>query len=196
MPDTFQLRWWSDPRQWLRTLLMLDDTPHHIALGTAIGMFVAFTPTVGIQMVLLLLLAVLVRPVFRFNKVAGLIAVYITNPLTVVPIYWFNYKIGTLCFASTISKEEFAAIFQYDGLREWWTSMTRLFVDVGVPLMVGSLVVAAICSLATYPLMLRLLRHVRAPRIKNWETPGEQNWEDPAERAVDKKTLTRQPLGL
>ena len=78
-----RLRWWSDPRQWLRALLMLDDTPHHIALGTALGVFIAFTPTVGIQMILVLLLAMLVRPFFRFNNVAGLIAVYITNPVTV-----------------------------------------------------------------------------------------------------------------
>ena len=196
MPDTFQLPWWSDPRQWLRTLLMLDDTPHHIALGTAIGVFVALTPTVGIQMVLVLLAAILARPFFRFNKVAGLIAVYITNPLTVVPLYWFNYKVGTLYFSSTITKKEFAAIFQYDGLREWWTALTRLFVDVGVPLVVGSLVVATICGLVTYPLMLRLLQQVRGPGIRNREKPAEENWEKRTERAVDTKSLARQPLGL
>ena len=51
-----------------RAIVMLDDTPHSIALGTAIGLFIAWTPTVGIHMILVVALALL----FRANKVAGL----------------------------------------------------------------------------------------------------------------------------
>ncbi len=140
---------------------MLDDTPHNIALGAAIGVFIAMTPTVGIQMLLVLLISLLARPLFRFNKMAGLLAVYLSNPFTVVPLYWFNYTLGTLYFPSTISKQDFAAIFRYHGLGEWWSAITRLFVDVGVPLLIGSLVVASVCSMVTYPLMLRLLNRLR-----------------------------------
>lgn len=93
--------WFSDPRQWLRAMLMLDDSSHRIALGAAIGMFIAMTPTVGIQMLLVLLLAVATRRWFRFNKVAALLMVYVSNPLTVVPIYWFSYKVGTIYFRET-----------------------------------------------------------------------------------------------
>lgn len=140
---------------------MLDDTPHHIALGSAIGVFIAMTPTVGVQMLLVLLISLLARPLFRFNQMAGLLAVYLSNPFTVVPLYWFNYTLGTLYFPSTISKQDFAAIFRYHGLSEWWSAITRLFVDVGVPLLIGSLVVASVCSMVTYPLMLRLLNRLR-----------------------------------
>ena len=65
-----------------RSILMLEDTPHSIALGTAIGLFIAWTPTVGIHMILVVSLALFLRA----NKVAGLIAVYISNPLTLAPI--------------------------------------------------------------------------------------------------------------
>lgn len=150
-----------DPRLWLRALLMLDGTPHQIALGAAIGMFVALTPTVGIQMALVLLIAMLTRSFFKFNKMAAIIAVYVSNPLTVVPLYWFNYKIGTIYFPSTITKDEFAQLFEYHGLHEWWQSMTRLFVDLGVPLLTGSFIVATIGGLVTYPLILRLLNRVK-----------------------------------
>lgn len=167
MVDKCTLSWWSSPRLWLRAILMLDDTPHAIALGTAIGMFVALTPTVGIQMVMVLTLAVLTRRLFHFNKVAGLITVYVSNPLTIVPIYWFCYKVGTIYFPSTITREEFAAIFEYEGLREWWRAITRLFVDVGGPLIVGSLIVASLAALITYPLMRRLLRRIRRPRERS-----------------------------
>jgi len=161
MADLKNISWFSDPRSWFRAMLMLDDSSHRIALGAAIGVFIAMTPTVGIQMLLVLALAMLARRWFRFNKMAALLAVYISNPLTVVPIYWFGYKLGTIYFPGDISRNEFEAIFQYEGLQEWWASFTRLFVDVGVPLVAGSLVMATCCGLATYPIMLRVIRNLR-----------------------------------
>lgn len=74
--------WKYSPRMLLRSILMLDDSAHSIALGTAIGMFIALTPTVGIQMLMVLCVAFLTRPFFKFNQVASLITVYVSNPLT------------------------------------------------------------------------------------------------------------------
>ena len=103
------------PREFLRTILMLDDTPHSIALGTAIGMFIGMTPTVGIQMGLVLIFAFLVRPLFSFNKVAAVLTVYISNPFTVAPIYWGCYKLGTVFVEGNVTYEDFAAEFSKDG---------------------------------------------------------------------------------
>jgi hypothetical protein len=61
------------PRTLLRSILMLDDTPHSVALGTAIGMFVGMTPTVGIQMIIVLIVAFLTRPFLKFNKIAAVL---------------------------------------------------------------------------------------------------------------------------
>jgi uncharacterized protein len=161
MVELKHLSWFSDPRHWLRAMLMLDDSSHRIALGGAIGMFIAMTPTVGVQMLLVLLLALLTKRWFRFNKVAALLMVYVSNPLTVVPIYWFNYKLGTIYFRGDTSRREFERLFQYDGLAEWWASFTKLFIDVGLPLVAGSLVMATCCGLATYPILLRVIRNLR-----------------------------------
>ena len=78
-------KWWRDPRTLLRTILMLDDTSHSIALGSAIGMFIGLSPTGGIQMMLVMLTSLLTRKFFRFNVMAALIMVYISNPLTAIP---------------------------------------------------------------------------------------------------------------
>src|SRR3990172_6945415 len=80
-------RWWTRPRTFIRHILLADDTPHSIALGTAIGTFIGLTPTGGVQMLLVMLVAFLCRPLFRFNQIAALLMVYISNPLTAVPIY-------------------------------------------------------------------------------------------------------------
>ncbi|MCA8999601.1 MAG: DUF2062 domain-containing protein [Planctomycetaceae bacterium] len=159
-----KLAWWLDPRQWVRAILMLDDTPHSIALGTAIGIFVAFTPTVGVQMVLVMLIAFLTSRLFHFNRVAGLIAVYLSNPFTMVPIYWFNYRLGTMFLKETVSQEEFARLFQYTTFSEWQRSLRAIFFTVGTPLLIGSLLVGLFFGLLSYLVIRRLTERVQAHR--------------------------------
>lgn len=155
------LAWFGSPRRWLRAVLLLDDTPHSIALGTAIGMFLAFTPTVGLQMVLVGIVAVLTRRLFHFNRLAALLMVYITNPLTIVPIYWACYRLGTIWFPADISREDFEHLLHYEGFDEWWTSFVELSVGIGLPLFFGSFIVSTITALVSYPTILWLLKQVR-----------------------------------
>lgn len=155
------IKWWSSPRQLLRTILMLDDTPHSIALGTAIGMFLGLTPTVGIQMILVILVSLAIGRFVPFNRIAALATVYISNPITTVPIYWFNYKVGTFFVAGDLVWDDFARVLEYRSFAEWWETIGNLFVEIGAPLIVGSLVVAAVGSVLTYPFMLWLIRTVR-----------------------------------
>lgn len=159
------LRWWSSPRALLRAILMLDDTPHSIALGAAIGMFIGLTPTVGIQMLLVMLVAFLTARLFYFNRVAALLTVYISNPLTMVPLYWFNYKLGLLLVLSDeVSRDAFGGMLKYEGAREWWDTVLALVLDIGWPLLVGSAIVATIGGLLTYPLMRVLLQSIHQER--------------------------------
>lgn len=152
-----QLKWWLDPRLWLRAILREQDTPHSIALGTAIGIFVGFTPTVGIQVIIVLTIALLTSPFFRFSRLAAVLAVQISNPLTMVPIYWANYKLGTIFTKRHLNYDEFAGLFQYDTFSAWMQTLKDIMFTAGTPLLIGSLIVSTCLALATYPLMLRLI---------------------------------------
>ena len=154
------IHWWSSPRTLLRAILMLDDTAHSIALGTAVGMFIGMTPTVGIQMILVVVFSFVVSPFFRFNRTAALITVYISNPITVAPIYWFNYKVGTLIFEGHAAYDVFARAVRFDSFAEWWQAIQVLFGEIGPPLIFGSLVVAIVSSALTYPAMRWLMGDV------------------------------------
>jgi len=173
MPETSQLKWWSSPRTLLRYILGLDDTHHAIAMGTTVGMWIGMTPTVGIQMIIVVIVAFLTKPFFHFNRVAALITVYISNPLTMVPIYYVNYKIGTLFYHGDLTMDDFRKILHYEDFAGWWRTIVELFVDIGVPLLVGSFVVATVCAVATYPAMRWLLKrfHKRMPARRAGE-PG------------------------
>lgn len=145
------------PRVLLRSILMLDDTPHAIALGTAIGMFVGLTPTVGVQMLIVLAVAFLARHLFRFNTMAAVLTVYVTNPLTLVPIYWFNYQVGTFFIPSDVTYAGFVAITE-DTRTHWFDRALSLITNLGAPLLAGCLVVGIVVSLLTYPTMRWVLR--------------------------------------
>lgn len=154
MTSAKSIPWWNSPRALLRAILSLNDTPHSIAKGTAIGMFLGLTPTVGIQMMLVMLVSFFIR----FNRKAALITVYISNPFTMIPMYWANYKVGTLFFDETVSHEDFERLLTYHGFSEWMNAIHAVFIEVGLPLLFGSLIVATTGGLITYPFIRWLLR--------------------------------------
>jgi uncharacterized protein (DUF2062 family) len=152
---------WLHPRILLRYVLSQDDTPHHIALGTAIGTFVGLSPTPGVQMLLVLAIYYLCRPVFTFNRPAGLAAVYISNPLTTVPFAWISYQVGRLFVGGDLTRDEIAAVFNHSGAG-WWDSLVSLVVDLGWAYLIGSIIFAAVSGLAMYPMMRYLLHLFRS----------------------------------
>ncbi|MEE2882433.1 MAG: DUF2062 domain-containing protein [Planctomycetota bacterium] len=154
------------PSMWLR-ILQLEGTAHSIALGTATGLFVAMTPTVGLQMVIILLIS-LVIPV---NRLAGFTMVYVSNPLTMIPIYWLDYWVGLKCLAQEgMSRADFEQRWLEAqskagevGWYEWCLELLRsIGNDVLGPMFLGGAVVGLICALPTYPVTLRLVRRYRA----------------------------------
>lgn len=84
-------RWFQSGWRSLTGIVALPGAPHAIALGAAIGTFIAFTPTLGLQLVLAAALAYLCRA----SAPAALAAVWITNPLTAAPIYAATYQLGS-----------------------------------------------------------------------------------------------------
>ncbi len=158
MADKRPLPWWSGPRAIVQHLLMLDDTPHAIALGTSIGVFIGMTPTIGVQMLLVLLVSLMTGRLFYFSLPAALIAVYISNPITALPIYWLGYQVGRVFLDGDLKRETLASSLEFDGLRQFWDSLHTLFVDIGGPLVLGSVIVGAASAAIAYPLVWQLLR--------------------------------------
>ncbi len=149
-------------RHLLRVVLGADDTPHRIALGAAIGMFVGLTPTPLLQTPLVLLVALVCRPFFKFNVLAAVIAGQITNPLTSLPIYWGEYVVGSWFVGDGgVTFERFSDLFGNQSWGEWWGGAKLLAADIGKPLLVGSAIVSTLSAAATYPIVLKLAKNVQ-----------------------------------
>ena len=143
----------------------VDDTPHRIALGLAVGIFITWTPTIGFQMVLPILLAALLRA----NKFVGVPFVWISNPLTAVPLYGFNYLVGSWVLPGHQSLGEFTgsignALFRSSGWLDrvgaWWGATIQFF----GPLWVGSILVGLLLSVTTYFVTRRAVEGYRRRR--------------------------------
>ncbi len=140
---------WKQARKFMfHRILHADDTPHRIALGVAVATFVAFTPTIGAQM----LLAVGIAAALRANKAVCIPIVWITNPLTAVPIYsscwllgaWLvNGKGGGDTQAVIDRLAAVASVSIWSHLLEWsfWSSVLALLVDLGTELWLGCCIV-------------------------------------------------------
>ncbi len=155
----------ANPRVLLRSVLALDDAPHAIAMGVAIGIFVGLTPTVGIQTGLILGIVFLTRRFFYFNASAAMAATYISNPFTMLPMYYFWYQLGTWFVPGSMSFDELSAALQFDGLSGWWSSMCAVGIEVGGPMFIGSILTAPIGVLIAYPVSYLVVKWARRPSL-------------------------------
>ena len=71
-------------------VLHINDSPHRIALGAALGFFVAWIPLIGLHLFIVLGLGVLLRA----NKFLALTCVWVSNPFTFIGIYYPNFVVG------------------------------------------------------------------------------------------------------
>lgn len=162
-------------RVWFLRVLRMDDSSSRLALGAAVGIFVAMTPTIGLQMALVLLILLVVPG----NKLVGLPMVWVTNPATAVPIYTFNYWLGAHLTGQTplhnIAGQWRSVVNKTPGLGGLFTSPGEWFAnfgnwlgllwgamkDVMVPLWVGSIVTAIVAGVAAYVIFYYLIEFYR-----------------------------------
>jgi uncharacterized protein len=146
-------------RATFRRLLAIDDPPERTALAFSIGVFIAFSPFLGLHTIMATALAFL----FRFNKIAIYTGTFINNPfLTLVPIIIASYAVGAFVLGRPLtipdegvellknpkifSSDYYHALF----VQSWW--------NIVWPFSVGAMVLSAVCSALAYPLTLRALR--------------------------------------
>lgn len=157
-------RWRTFKRFVFLRVLHANDPPHALALGFAIGVFIAMTPTIGAQMVI----AAAIAAAFRANKILSMAAVWISNPVTMLQIYYTNWRVGQYFVeTSRVSGESVEGqithiIASIGGLgnlffhlfdRIFWSEVLRLVWDLGVELWIGSFVVGVACALPSYLLV-------------------------------------------
>lgn len=167
-------------------ILHADDPPHRLALGIGIGMFVTFTPLIGFQM----LISVFLAWMLRANKLVGVPLVWISNPVTFVPIYYPCYWLGCQILGQPVLSnkweeigDSWAALAADPTAR--WSDKVRFWggnlMDVIEPLWVGCLIVATVLGVISYYASLLTIRAYRMRRFGQLMPPSKT----PTESIVD-----------
>ncbi|SFK14000.1 DUF2062 domain-containing protein [Celeribacter neptunius] len=173
---------WSRAVRYLRHRLhRLPDTPHKIARGVFAGVFVVFTPLFGLHFLLAFLLAKLMRG----NVIAALLATFVGNPLTYVPIGVISMTSGHFILGTEFDHHHdrsFVGKF-FDAADDLWSNFFALFTDrdanwdglirffheVFLPYAVGGIIPGIMAGLAAYYLILPMVaayQHRRRGKLK------------------------------
>jgi uncharacterized protein (DUF2062 family) len=145
-------------RATFRRLLTLDDSPERTALAFSIGVFIAFSPLLGLHTIMATLAAFL----FRFNKIAIYSGTFINNPfLTLVPIIIASYAIGAFVLGRPlrISTEGIELLKSPHLLTaDYYRRVFKESWQIVWPFTIGATVLSVVCSLIAYPVTSWLLR--------------------------------------
>jgi hypothetical protein len=134
-------------RHKIKKILLLDYSPRRIAMSCAIGVFIGFSPYVGLHTGLAMGASFL----FGLPLYPLIVGAYITNPFTLVPVYTLCYKFGVLITGKKASTMPDFSHFEY-------TAMMHTAKTFFIPFFVGTHLLGLILAVITYILSYYLVK--------------------------------------
>ena len=131
------LQMWSKLIYRLRRLFywlwLQEGEPGYKARGLAIGVFCGCFPLFGFQTLLGIALAGLLRG----NYLLAVSGTWVSNPLTYIPLYLFNYRVGSSLLGNAISLQDLSEFTLLEIWSKGWIVTSRLLLGctlVGITL--------------------------------------------------------------
>ena len=137
---------------------------HSVSLAFAVGIFCAFIPLPG-QTLIALTLCYLMGA----NLPIGLLLIWLSNPITIPPMLYLTYQLGTLILDTE------AIQFTVQMNWQWFKSLGN---DILMPLLVGSFICGTILSIISYFSIFYLWRW---KVVKNWRARRQKRLFDQSE---------------
>lgn len=116
-------------------------TPDRVAAGWALGMFVGCAVPFGMQLVVSVPLALMLR----VSKIGATLGTLITNPVTIFVIYPAQtYAVNKMFFGGSLTFENLMKV-------EWtWQSVRSLGAEAVASFFIGGLLLSAVLTPVTY----------------------------------------------
>lgn len=141
-------------REALRSFMMAHGSPRRLALAFSLGVFIGFTPLIGLHTVL----AIAASIIFRLNKPAILLGTLVLNPLSAPLVLFLSLEIGSLLLygrPAHLSLSEIRALLHQS---DWHVILGQVLQEYLVPYFIGGFVIGALASLPAYWITFRF-RH-------------------------------------
>lgn len=146
--------WGRSGRYVIFRLSRLRATPYAIAIGAASGVFVSFTPFMGLHFIL----GGVIAWIFRGSIIASALGTFVGNPLT-FPFIWFGaYEFGSWILGSEATKTH---IDLSQGILH--SSLDKLI----LPMTVGGVPMGLVASAITFFIVRKLVEAYQEKRRRD-----------------------------
>ncbi len=105
-------------RKFISWLWNQEGSSAQRALGFGVGIFSGCFPFFGFQT----LMGVFLAKVFKGNSLLAAVGTWISNPFTYIPLYYFNYRVGSLILDADLDIVD----FDYTTTSELWSQGWQL----------------------------------------------------------------------
>lgn len=133
--------------------IRLRGHPQAIARGLAAGVFAGSYPLFGLQTII----GVAIAAAIRGNKIVAAAGTWVSNPLTYVPIYAFNYQIGRW-----VLRQSYDTSLTNRSPQEWMS----LGMDITIALLIGSTIVGLVLAAISYYASLYFTQTLKSSQQK------------------------------
>jgi uncharacterized protein (DUF2062 family) len=153
-PLTRKGRWrqmWHAIIRALRGVVLLEDTPHRIAIGSAAGIFSGFLPIFGQTFIGMILARIL-----RGNVFASIPWSWLSNPFTTLPIWYAGYLVGVWLWPGrepALSYQDIAAVvdrFSHASIGDGLPALLGILGDLLGPMWLGTSVLGILFAVPGY----------------------------------------------
>ncbi len=136
--------------------IKLQASPHAIAGGMALGLFIGMSPFFGLHVIT----AVGMAALLKWSKISALIGVQITNAVTAPFIYPINYWVGSKLVGFS-AKTAWPSAFTFSEFIQLLRQSNQIIMD----LLIGGSVLGLPLALAGYVATLWLVRVYRRKHL-------------------------------
>ena len=109
-------------RKFISWLWNQEGSPSQRALGFGVGIFSGCFPFFGLQT----LIGVFLAKILKGNSILAAVGTWISNPFTYVPLYLFNYRVGSILLNTNKKIVDYSHITTNQLWSQGWYLSSRL----------------------------------------------------------------------
>lgn len=137
-------------KEYFHKIFSLGKEPKNFAFSVAVGVFIGLFIPMGLQTIFIVPIAILLG----CNVIIAWIFTFVSNPITIIPIYLFTFKIGELITSLEISSTKLNLVLSKFNFENFW--------DLGkeglIIFLSGSFAIAFLSAVAAYFISLSLIK--------------------------------------
>lgn len=137
-------------RDLLNKIIKISNNPKHIAYSIAVGIFFGIMIPMGLQTLVVIPISIALRA----NVYLATASTLITNPITIIPIYYLTFQIGSFLTKYEIEMDELNRVIE----SPTYTNLSELSSNFLLTFLLGNFIFAAVTSLAAYFIVFQITK--------------------------------------